>query len=70
MFGLAAENLQEVETVSETKMASGFMQTPQRNSQQKGEVLPISLAPSINYYMRRDPAFPEIARAPRLPLSF
>jgi zonular occludens toxin Zot len=69
MFGLAAENLQEEEITSKNKMTSGFMQTPQRNNQQKGEVLPISLAPSINYYMPRDPAFPEIARAPCLPLS-
>ncbi|MDR4513156.1 zonular occludens toxin domain-containing protein [Nitrosomonas sp.] len=69
MFGTAVSPHQTIE--EPTNELTKVMNSPkvQTNGQQKDEVLPLSLAPSIYYYLPRDPSYPEIAKAPRLPLS-
>lgn len=72
MLGFGDNKLDVVDTIDETEINKVFANpsTPQHKpAKQTEEILPLSMAPSIYYYLPRDPAYPELARAPRLPLS-
>lgn len=57
----------EVELKADSLPAS--RQVQKQSSVQDEKLLPITHAPSIFYYMPRDPSVPELAKAPRLPVS-
>lgn len=56
----------------EEKKPIQALQTPKMFEQgavESSETLPLDKAPGVVYYLPKDTAFPEIARAPRLPVS-
>ena len=72
MLGLGGKDESEKVEVKQNDfptMLGGSDRAGTTPSHKQSDVLPISQAPSVYYYLPRDPAFPELARAPRLPVS-
>ena len=68
-------NSQElIKEAEQTKDASNILQTPLNTTPKvqaarDDSIIPITHAPSIFYYFPPDPGLPELAKAPRLPIS-
>lgn len=60
------EEQQQEKPAGKTVNAKAPSQAPSTNHAEE-KILPITHAPSVHYYMPRDPGIPELAKAPRLP---
>lgn len=68
MMGFGESNIASVGEEKEVTRTT-ITTNAQPSSRQDDNVLSLSNAPSIYYYLPRDTNYPEIAKAPRLPLS-
>jgi len=69
MLGFGGKPEQQVKTETKTNESSLIPSSLPSQSSQSDRVLSLKEAPDIYYYKPKDPAYPEISKAPRIPKS-